>query len=163
MREEGAMTIAAKIAGLIEALRLEPAPTCPRHAMRWSAGPSACRCSPGDAVFRAVSNGNVIGAERLQAASVSLVMKNLAADLAMHRGEAATRTEAKAKASKVSGHSLRSGYATSAAAARIPVLTIAQQTRHASLEVLQGYVRSVDRWDEGSGLRGIRRKRASNA
>jgi integrase len=113
-----------------------------------------------DAIFRAVSNANIIGGQRLLASSVSRIMKTLAADLVVHR-DGKDMEAARADARKYSGHSLHSGYATSAAAARIPVLTIANQTRHRSLEVLQGYVRSVDRWDEGSGLRGIQRKRTA--
>jgi hypothetical protein len=45
----------------------------------------------------------------------------------------------------------------SAATAGIDVLTIRKQTRHQSLSVLQEYVDTVDRWDEGCGLRGIKR------
>jgi integrase len=40
-----------------------------------------------------------------------------------------------------SGHSLRSGFATSAARAGVPEAHIQNQTRHRSLPVLRGYIR----------------------
>jgi len=43
-----------------------------------------------------------------------------------------------------SGHSLRAGFATSAAVAGVPVWRIKAQTGHASDAVLSGYVRNHD-------------------
>jgi integrase len=129
--------------------------------------PEACRAlehwanvaklQPGEPIMRSVTNGHIISDERLQAASVSRIIKDLVADLAIHRSKGKlTRKEGKAIAAVYSGHSTRRGYASSAAAAGIDVLTMAKQTRHKSLSVLQEYVDAVDRWDEGSGLRGIK-------
>lgn len=45
---------------------------------------------------------------------------------------------------RYSGHSLRAGFATSAAAAGATEIAIARQTRHRSMEVLRGYIREGD-------------------
>jgi integrase len=119
---------------------------------------------PGDPLLRAVTKGNVVSSTRLTAQSVALIMKGLAADLAVYRSEGKkTWEQAKTEARVYSGHSLRAGYATSAADAKLHITTIAAQTRHQTLSVLQGYIRNTERWGEGSGLRGIRGKKASQA
>ena len=51
-------------------------------------------------------------------------------DLARRRGK--SMAEAKDLVRRFSGHSLRAGYATSAAAADVPALRIQQHTRHKS-------------------------------
>lgn len=43
-----------------------------------------------------------------------------------------------------SGHSMRAGFATTAA--DIPLAQLAKHTRHKSLEVLMGYVRESEAW-----------------
>ena len=50
-----------------------------------------------------------------------------------------------------SGHSLRSGYVTSAVEANAPVMKIAEQTRHRSLDMLRVYSRRIDLFREHSG------------
>jgi integrase len=50
-----------------------------------------------------------------------------------------------------SGHSMRSGYVTSAVEVNAPLLKIAEQTRHASLDMLRVYSRRVDLFKEHSG------------
>jgi integrase len=47
-----------------------------------------------------------------------------------------------------SGHSLRAGFATSAAAAKVSLDAIARTTRHKSLSVLMGYVRPAQAFDD---------------
>jgi integrase len=47
-----------------------------------------------------------------------------------------------------SGHSLRAGFATSAAAAKVSLDAIARTTRHESLTVLMGYVRPAQVFDD---------------
>lgn len=54
-------------------------------------------------------------------------------------------------ASKFSGHSLRAGFATSAAEAGATVMKIAEVTRHAKLETVLTYVREVDRFRDHAG------------
>ena len=43
-----------------------------------------------------------------------------------------------------SGHSLRAGFATSAALAGATEIAIARQTRHRSMTALRGYIREAD-------------------
>jgi hypothetical protein len=53
-----------------------------------------------------------------------------------------------------SGHSLRAGYATSAAAKDVPSYRIRKHTRHKSPAVVEGYIRAAEQWTKG-GLKGI--------
>ena len=54
----------------------------------------------------------------------------------------------------MSGHSMRAGYATAAAAADVPSYRIQQHTRHKSAEMVARYVREADKWSK-SGLKGV--------
>jgi integrase len=107
---------------------------------------------PGEPVFRAVNNRHQIAAERLTAHSVSRIVKKAMRDLARRRGK--SMAEAKDMVRRFSGHSLRAGYATSAAAADVPALRIQQHTRHKSADMVSRYVRESDKWSK-SGLKGI--------
>jgi site-specific recombinase XerD len=49
------------------------------------------------------------------------------------------------------GHSLRSGFVTSAVEANAPLMKIAEQTRHRSIAVLQVYSRRVDLFRDHAG------------
>jgi integrase len=57
-------------------------------------------------------------------------------------------------AERMSGHSMRAGYATAAAAANVPGYRIQQHTRHKSAEMVARYVRAADKWTK-SGLKGV--------
>ena len=61
-------------------------------------------------------------------------------------------------ASRYAGHSLRSGFLTSAARNRASIFKMADQSRHRSLDVLRDYVRNEARFDDhaGYGLLGRR-------
>jgi integrase len=107
---------------------------------------------PGEAIFRGVNNRHTIAGERLTAHSVSRIVKKAMRDLARRRGK--TMAEAKEMVRRFSGHSLRAGYATSAAAADVPALRIQQHTRHKSADMVARYVRESDKWSK-SGLKGI--------
>ena len=48
----------------------------------------------------------------------------------------------------ISGHSLRAGYATSAAARNMPAYRIQSHTRHKSAQVVAGYIREADKLDQ---------------
>jgi hypothetical protein len=65
-----------------------------------------------------------------------------------------SREDAKAAVGEYSGHSLRAGFATSAASANVPAHRIQGHTRHKSVEVLNGYIRESDRWQK-SALKGL--------
>jgi integrase len=107
---------------------------------------------PGEPIFRAVNNRHQIAAERFTAHSVSRIVKKAMRDLARRRGK--SMAEAKDMVRRFSGHSLRAGYATSAAAADVPALRIQQHTRHKSADMVARYVRESDKWSK-SGLKGI--------
>ena len=80
------------------------------------------------AVFRSVNRHGTVGPQRLSAQSVSLVIKRAA-------------ERAGFDPTRISGHSLRAGFATSAAANGASESSIANQTGHRSMEVLRRYVR----------------------
>jgi integrase len=107
---------------------------------------------PGEPVFRAVNNRNVIAAERLTAHSVSRIVKRAMGQIARKRGK--TIEEAKEMVRRYSGHSLRAGFVTSAAAVDVPALRIAGHTRHASLEMVSRYCREADKYSK-SALKGM--------
>ena len=97
--------------------------TCPVRAV------TAWLALVGDGpVFRAVGKSGRIGAERLSDKAVALVVKRSA--------EAAGRDPA-----AYAGHSLRSGFATTAARNGAGEAAIMRQTGHRSLTVLRGYIR----------------------
>jgi hypothetical protein len=54
------------------------------------------------------------------------------------------------------GHSLRSGFLTSAAEAGASVFKLAEITQHRSLDTLRGYVRRVDLFKEHAGAAFLR-------
>jgi hypothetical protein len=78
--------------------------------------------------------------------------------LGVKRGK--SLAEAAEAARKFSGHSWRSGYATSAADADIPSLRIQKHCRHASADQTAKYVRSSQAWTK-SGLKGILHRAAA--
>jgi site-specific recombinase XerD len=86
-------------------------------------------------VFRQMRRGDTLTDRRLSDQSVALIVKR--------RAQAAgVRPE------KLSGHSLRAGYATAAAAAGIEERKIANVTRHKNLPVLRGYIRRATAYDD---------------
>jgi integrase len=99
--------------------------TCPIAALdRWLA---AAEITDG-AVFRSVSRHDKVGPERLTSRAVSLVVKRAA-------------EQAGLDPTGYSAHSLRAGFATTAAANGASERAIANQTGHRSMEVLRRYVR----------------------
>ena len=78
--------------------------------------------------FRSVDRHGHIGATRLSAQAVALVLKRHAAKAGLDPKE-------------VAGHSLRAGLATSAAAAGVPERVIADQTGHKGTAMLRKYIR----------------------
>jgi integrase len=81
-----------------------------------------------DAVFRSVNRHGGLGAARLTDQVVALPVKGAV--------EAAGYDPA-----PYAGHSLRSGFITTAARAGVPEAHIQNQSRHRSLQVLRGYIR----------------------
>ena len=84
--------------------------------------------------------------------SVALIVKSRVKDLVKQRGR--SEAEADELVELISGHSLRAGYATSAAARNMPAYRIQSHTRHKSAEMVAGYIREADKWSK-SGLDGV--------
>ena len=115
----------------------------------WAA---AARLEAGQAVFRPVEQRQIIGAERLTDHSVSRIIKARVGKLVQARGK--SKDEAREIVRAFSGHSLRAGYATSAAAKDVPSYRIRRHTRHKSAEMVERYVREAEGWTK-SGLKGV--------
>ena len=89
------------------------------------------------AIFRPIGKGGKIGAARLSAQSVALTVKLYA-------------EKAGLLASNFSGHSLRSGLATSAAQAGVALHNIQTQTGHRSIEMVTRYVRNANLFEDNA-------------
>jgi site-specific recombinase XerD len=90
------------------------------------------------ALFRRVTKGNKLTADRLSDQSVARIIKKLAARAGLI-------------ASQYAGHSLRSGFLTSAAQQRASIFKMQAQSRHKSLDVLSGYVRNQELFEDHAG------------
>ena len=86
-------------------------------------------------VFRRRHRGDKVGRPRLTAPSVALALKE-------HSGKVGL------EAGRYAGHSLHSGFLTSAARNRASTFKMANQSRHNSLDVLRAYVRNEERFED---------------
>lgn len=86
-------------------------------------------------VFRAISKAGRLLDRRLNAASVTHILK----------------TRLGANAGRFSAHSLRAGFITAAAEGGAPEHMIARTSRHKSVAVLRGYIRSGDAFAAAAG------------
>ena len=115
--------------GIVKTIpRLQDAELCPVRALR--AWLDAAGISSG-ALFRAVNRWGKVGA-RLSAYDVARIVKR--------RAQAAGLD-----ARMLAGHSLRAGFATSAALAGLDPLAIAEVTGHRNLNTLRKYIRAAGR------------------
>jgi site-specific recombinase XerD len=115
--------------------RVPDSPYCPVQAvLDWMAMAGIEQ----DALFRRVTKGNKLTANRLTDQSVARVIKKLAARAGLI-------------ASQYAGHSLRSGFLTSAAQQRASIFKMQAQSRHKSLDVLSGYVRAQELFQDHAG------------
>jgi hypothetical protein len=89
---------------------------------------------------------------RLTDHGLARLVKSSVKQLVEQRGQ--SEAEADDLVELISGHSLRSGYATSAAARNMPAYRIQSHTRHKSTQVLGGYIREAEKWTK-SGLAGV--------
>lgn len=85
----------------------------------------------GGPLFRPVSKAGRVLESRLSGSAVAIIVKHRVAQIGLDP-------------TRYSGHSLRVGFATSAAAAGLPVWKIKGQTGHVSDAVLGRYIREVD-------------------
>jgi len=89
-------------------------------------------------LFRSINRHGNIG-DRLSDHSVALIVKKLATKVGLD-------------AAKLAGHSLRSGFATTAARAGKSEAAIMRQTRHKSVTVARRYIRQGTKWDDHAGV-----------
>jgi site-specific recombinase XerD len=115
--------------------RVPDSPYCPVQAvLDWMV---AAEIASG-AVFRRLHRGDTVAQFRLTAQSVALIIKELATRVGLD-------------ARRYAGHSLRSGFLTSAARNRASIFKMADQSRHKSLDVLREYVRDNEQFDDHAG------------
>jgi integrase len=89
-------------------------------------------------VFRAVGRGGWVSCAALVDDSAARIVKRYARRVGLDDGA-------------YSGHSLRSGFLTSAAEAGASIWKLSEVSRHKSLDTLRGYVRRVDLFKEHAG------------
>jgi integrase len=89
-------------------------------------------------VFRRVGKSGEVLPDRLRAQSVAFIVKAYAARLGLD-------------ADAFSGHSLRAGFLTSAAARGASLFKMMDVSRHKSVDVLRGYVRDADAFRDHAG------------
>jgi integrase len=89
-------------------------------------------------LFRAVQKGGRVKPGPLRGHDVALIVKRYALAAGLDPAE-------------FSGHSLRAGFATSAAETGASILKIMETTRHRSVDVLAAYVRRVDLFKDHAG------------
>ena len=89
-------------------------------------------------VFRAVAQGGKVSCEALADDSAARIVKRYARRVGLDPATYA-------------GHSLRSGFLTSAAESGASVWKLSEVSRHKSLDTLRGYVRRVDLFKEHAG------------
>ena len=104
---------------------LRPTKWCPVTALEMWLAAAGIEDGP---IFRPVDRHGHVASERLSGEAVSMVVKERLADSGMDP-------------TGYSGHSLRAGFATSAAQAGIPSLKIRAQTGHVSDAMLARYIR----------------------
>lgn len=114
-------------------------------AKRWLEGwITLANIQPGEPVFRPVDRFQRVSPDRLYDGAVSVLVKKRVRDYALAEGK--TKEEAAAMMQAFSGHSMRSGFVTSAVDKEKALVDLAPHTRHKSLSTLQGYVRNRDQW-----------------
>lgn len=92
------------------------------------------------ALFRRMFRGDVVGRQRLSAQSVALVVKEYAGRVGLDYAQ-------------FSGHSLRSGFITSAAQKDANIFKMAEHSRHKSFDVLRDYVQNERKFEDHAGTR----------
>jgi integrase len=89
-------------------------------------------------VFRSVAKGNRVGNARISDPAVANIVKDGAGRVGLD-------------AAQFSGHSLRSGFLTSAARRGASIFKMMDVSRHKSMDTLRGYVRDADLFRDHAG------------
>lgn len=125
---------------VIAIVRQPDSPYCPIQALQdWLTVAEIDR----GALFRRMFRGDKVGTARLSAQSVALVIKEYASRAGLDW-------------ERYAGHSLRSGFLTSAARNRASIFKMADQSRHKSLDILREYVQNEELFEENPGERLLR-------
>lgn len=111
--------------------------TCPVRAVRAWLERSGIVDGP---LFRSVDRSGNVAPTRLTAAAVALIVKRHAQRIGLDPA-------------RFAGHSLRAGFATSAALAGVDALEISRQTGHKSLSMVQRYTRPATIWQMNAAHR----------
>lgn len=120
-----------RIVGIPYGSRVE---TCPVRALTAWLALAGETCAP---LFRSIDRHGNIAVERLTPAAVALIVKRRALAVEL---DAAT----------FAGHSLRAGFATSAALNGVSESAIATQTGHRSMAILRRYIRPATIWQNNA-------------
>jgi site-specific recombinase XerD len=108
---------------------------CPAKALREWLDAAGIETGP---IFRPINKAGTVAAERLTDRSVANIVKAYAG-------------RAGFDASLFSGHSLRSGFLTSAAAKGASIFKMMDVSRHKSVDTLRGYVRDAELFKDHAG------------
>jgi integrase len=108
---------------------------CPAQALREWLDAAGIETGP---IFRPINKGGTVAQERLTDRSVANIVKAYAG-------------RAGFDASTFSGHSLRSGFLTSAAAKGASIFKMMDVSRHKSVDTLRGYVRDAELFKDHAG------------
>lgn len=124
-------------AGELQAIpRGQTEETCPVAAVK--AWLTSARLGEGP-LFRPINRHSQVSPHRLTAQSVALVVKRAIVRAGLAAG--LSQRDAEERARTYSGHSLRAGFATSAARAGAPEWAIMVQTKHRRRETVRRYIR----------------------
>ncbi|MEO1594427.1 MAG: site-specific integrase [Pseudomonadota bacterium] len=128
---------------VIAIVRQPESPYCPVQALNdWLTVAEIER----GALFRRMYRGDDVGDSRLSAQSVALVVKEYASRAGLDW-------------ERYAGHSLRSGFLTSAARNRASVFKMADQSRHRSLDTLRQYIAQEELFEEHASMGLLKRDR----
>jgi site-specific recombinase XerD len=120
---------------VIAIVRQSDSPYCPVQALQdWLTVAGIER----GALFCRMYRSDKVGKTRLSAQSVAIVIKDYAHKVGLD-------------SARYSGHSLRSGFLTSAARNRASIFKMADQSRHRSLDVLRQYVKDGELFENNAG------------
>jgi integrase len=93
-------------------------------------------------IFRPINRHGQLRARRLTSHAVATILKDSVGDALRAQGE--PEREIQARVAQFSGHSLRAGYVTSAAAEGAEEHAIMRQTGHKRIDTLRRYIREGD-------------------
>lgn len=110
--------------------------TCPVRTLLDWLNISGLKSGP---LFRSINRHGHLGSQALTSHAVALIVKR--------------NPHLKERFPEFSGHSLRAGFATTAAIAGVPEFSIMKQTGHKRSDTLKKYIRSRDLWSENPAVK----------